>query len=61
MSMECFAPGTVSSLARKSCAMLLPRLSALGSPIVAGMESYPWQTFVKRTIATVPYTLHHDI
>ena len=39
--MECFAPGTVSSFARNSCAMLLPRLSAAELPVLAGLESDP--------------------
>ena len=59
--MEVFAPGTVSSLARKSCAMLLPRLSALASPVVAGIEAFPWQSLAKRMTATIPYNLHRDI
>ena len=61
MFMECFAPGTVSSLARKSCAILLPRLSAVESPEVIGVESDPWQAVAKRVIATRPYSLHHAI
>ena len=41
--------------------MLLPKSFAVGSPVVTGEESDPWQAGAKKMAVTRPYSLHHDI